>query len=211
MFDFCIQIIIGVIVTAVTGILTALYRFLCRAAAARLPADYGGNERRQADFSRNFSRTRKKKKTPKNRPTHKEKRQIGEKIARGEQPFPQSLINKQNKISIFLLKFKTNCAKLLTKQGQTQRNRPMLISPRKEQAMGTAEFSWLPHYKIFEWILLVVEIWIVVTKASLLCRQVSAHQPPQLGLRGLFLQRISSPRVRVYYSLYIPNKLLEEF
>ena len=36
--------------------------------------------------------------------------------------------------------------------------------------MGTAEFSWLPHYKIFEWILLVVEIWIVVTKASLLCR-----------------------------------------
>ena len=74
MFDFCIQIIIGVIVTAVTGILTALYRFLCRAAAARLPADYGGNERRQADFSRNFSRTRKKKKTPKNRPTHKEKR-----------------------------------------------------------------------------------------------------------------------------------------
>ena len=74
MIDFCTQIILGVIVTAVTGLLTSLYRFLCRAAAARLPADHGGNERRQAEFSRNFSRTsraRKKRKALKKRRTNK--------------------------------------------------------------------------------------------------------------------------------------------
>ena len=74
MIDFCTQIILGVIVTAVTGLLTSLYRFLCRAAAARLPADHGGNERRQAEFLRDFSRALKKEKAPKYRLTRKGKR-----------------------------------------------------------------------------------------------------------------------------------------
>ena len=65
MIDFCTQIILGVIVTLVTGLLTSLYRFLCRAAAARLTADHGGNERRQAEFSRNFHRSRRRNVTVK--------------------------------------------------------------------------------------------------------------------------------------------------